>query len=132
MSFLISSPKPYDLTVNDKTYRCSVRESPIAPGSAAYVEYAQPGAPIRLTVSPGDIVRVSLKADWTTTRRVKEEQFLLDGEFTVPDEPHKMGSPGYNVDVPHLGTHMYFCIGNIGTPEDYHTEILSWSLTLLY
>ena len=32
----------YDLTVNDKTYRCSVRESPIAPGSAAYVEYAQP------------------------------------------------------------------------------------------
>jgi hypothetical protein len=120
------------LTVNGKDYACTCRESPVAPGSAAYVEYARPESPIRLVVAPGDAVTLKLTAAWTTARRVAEAQTLFDGHFVVPAELHTMGSPGYNVDVPHLGTQMYLCAGNVGTPESFRTEIFTFHLTLLY
>ena len=96
------------------------------------MECAQPDSPIRALVAPGDEVHVKLVASWTTARRIEDTQTLFDGAFTVPAEVHKMGAPGYSVDVPHLGTMMYFCVGRIGTAEESHLEILSWHLTLLY
>jgi hypothetical protein len=122
----------YELTVGDKVFTCACRESPVAPGKAVYVEYAQPDAAIRHVIVPGDAVSVKLVASWTTARRERQEQVLFDGHFVVPEKLHLTGAPGYNVDVPHLGTQMYFCVGLIGTQEKHHTEILSWHLTLLY
>lgn len=43
-----------------------------------------------------------------------------------------MGAPGYNGAVPHVGSQMYFCAGNIGTPEAHRLELLSFHLTLLH
>jgi hypothetical protein len=120
------------LWVNGAEHACVCRDSPTAPGAAAYVECAQPEAPIRLRVSPGDVVRLRLCASWEDTRHTKREQTVFDGHFTAPLEVHRMGSPGYQLYVPHVGALCYLCVGNVGTPSEYHMEILSFHMTLVY
>ena len=120
------------LRVNGVPHECTCRDSPTAQGSAAYIECARPDAPIRQRVTPGDVVCLRLDAHWEDTRRGKHAQTVFDGRFTVPAEVHRMGSPGYQVHVPHLGALCYLCVGNIGTPEAFHMEILSFHMTLLY
>lgn len=122
----------WTLTVNGVPHACTCRDSPTAPGSAAYVECARPDAPVRACVSPGDEVHVRLDAAWEDTRGAPQTQAVAEGCFTVPDQPHKMGAPGYNVYVEHLDAMAYFCVGNVGTPEAYVTEILSFHMTLVY
>ena len=132
LAVLVPTEAVYQLVVGDKVLACTCRESQVAPGKAAYIEYAQPDAAIRHVIAPGDTVPVKLTASWTTARRETQEQVLFDGHFVVPERLHLTGAPGYNVDLPHLGTHMYFCVGMIGTAEKHHKEILSWHMTLLY
>lgn len=120
------------LFVNGAEHPATCRDSPTAPGAAAYIECARRDAPIRLPVTPGDTVRVRLDARWQDTRGEQQAQTVFDGAFTVPADVHRMGSPGYNVYVPHLGAMFYLCVGNIGTPEEHHMEILTFHMTLLY
>jgi hypothetical protein len=120
----------YTLTVEGRDYTCVCRDSPYSSG-AAHVEYARPEAPLRVPVAPGETVHVHLRVAWSTTRGEAREQTLMRGTFVVPDEPHKMGAPGYLLDVPHLKTHAYFCVGKIGTAEVNHLELLSFHLTLV-
>ena len=127
----IPTKTAFKLTINGKMYVCKCSDSPISP-SAAYIEYANPGAPIRLVVAPGDKVKVGLSAAWENTRKESKSQVLFDGFFEVPDEPHRMGAAGYSVDVPALGAQAYFTVGRIGTLEENHLEILGFHLTLLY
>jgi len=121
----------YTLTVAGRDFACVCRDSPLSQ-HAAHVEYARPDAPLRVPVQPGDAVPVRLHVSWQTKRGETREQTLFEGSFAVPDEPHKMGSPGYLVDLPHLGTHAYFCVGRIGTVEVNRLELLSFFLTLLF
>lgn len=120
----------WTLRVAGRELACTCRDSPTSP-AAFYVEYARPEAPIRLPVSPGDVVEVALEVAWVTTRGVARSQTLFDGEFTVPDAPDRMGAPGYQVNLPGLRTQAYFTVGNVGTPERHHLEVLSFHTTLL-
>jgi hypothetical protein len=130
LSIQVPSKGTYTLTIDDRDFACTCRDSPYSYG-AVHVEYANPEAPIRLPVAPGDFVRLRLAVEWKTTRGVDKHEVLLSGTFTVPAETHKMGSPGFNVDVPHLATQMYLCALNIGTPEKHRLEITTFHITLL-
>jgi len=110
----------------DRHWACKCRDSL---SGATYVEHAEPDAPLRVPVAPGDVVRVKLEVDYSTRRGVPKHETLLSGTFVVPQDVHKMGAPGYNVNVPHLGTQMYFCAGNVGSPP--RLELLTFHITLL-
>ena len=120
----------YTLLLAGRAFECVCRASPHS-ANAVHVDYELPHAPLRVPVAPGDEVFARLRVAWKTTRGEAREQTLFDGSFVVPAQPHKMGSPGYQVDLPHMGTHAYFCVGNIGTPEAHHLELLSFHTTVL-
>jgi len=125
----------YELTLSAaggeaRAFRCTCRDSPYS-HNAVHIEYASPDAPLRIPVAPGDVVRARLAVSYKTRRGEARDEVLFSGTFTVPPAVHKLGAPGYNVDVPHLGSQMYFCAGNVGTKESFRTELLTFHMTLL-
>jgi hypothetical protein len=127
----IPSEGQYTLTLNGHAFSCTCVDSPRSRG-AAYVEHARPHAPLRVRVAPGDEVAASLEVAWTTRKGKTRAQTLFDGAFTVPDEVHKLGSPGYNVNLAGLKTQFYLCVAKVGTAEVNHLELMSFHMTLLY
>lgn len=125
----IPTEASYTLTVCGLKTDCKCTESR-STQDACYVDTV---SPIKVLVVPGEVVSVQLDATWVDKRKAPCSQRLVDGEFVVPSTMDTMGSPGYQVHVPHLNSLAYFSVGNVvlnGTTEP-RLMFLSFNLVLL-
>jgi hypothetical protein len=118
----------YFLNVNGgENFACTCTQSPTK--GAHYIDNQ---TPIRQVIKPDDVLILELSVIWEDTKKRMHTQLLFQGTFKVPHEMQFMGSPGYNVHIPHLDTHMYLSVGNIITKGgDVNLELLSVHVVLL-
>lgn len=123
----IPTEATWTLSVNDRpAVQCVPREH----GKAVHIESK---AAIRARVAPGDKVHVVLDAKWLSTRKEERSQRILDGSFVVPQTLSLMGSPGWQLFVPHIQSLLYIGVGNIidKATEQVHLEILTANLVFI-